>query len=216
MAKNANHKKPVKVMPVVEVVLVLLFIIAMYFLSPYILPIFNIKSYVVLTGSMAHAKSNQALFESIWESRGFDISHLPYSKGIYRDDLVIIMPSKDYKIGDVISFFSPASRARTTHRIWDYNSTHFRTIGDYCFIKSKNETVWIVWKQDAIAVTDDPASVTDAIKIFQAPAYEACAETWMPSTYIEGKVALVLPKAGLLHLLLNPFSIEKIREKYGP
>jgi hypothetical protein len=204
--------KCLKCVKISSICFFILIIAALYFLMPYILQLLGVQSFVVITNSLEHYSKNQAFFDSVWRSNGFDPAELPYNKGINIGDLIIIRSSKNYSIGDIIVFRTLVERGIKTHRLYKYNQTHFRDLADGCLKEEKNHTVWVVAKGEAVSSTDDPKSVTDADEIYQGPAYELCTHYWMPVSAIDGKVILVLPKAGLFHLLLNPFDPRELQK----
>ena len=196
-----------RIIKAIRIIWVVLFLIALYFSLPYIFNILNVKLYVVTTGSMRHLRENQASFEAYWQSRGFEPEHLPYRHGIKTSDLVILDSSPDltYDVGDVAVFNTPPGGTRTTHRIYQYNSTHFRDVWDWCITKENLETTLFAVKGSLVNEVSDPESVVDPDFLYEGPGFEKCSSFyWMPVSLIEGKPLLVLPKAGLLYNKLNP------------
>jgi len=199
--------KSIRVMRRVQIVLVFLFVISIYFLLPYILHLIGVQAFVITTKSMVHKEENQAFFESFWKEKGVEPSELPVRYGIKPGDLIIQKQSQDYRLGDVITFKIEGSRIRQTHRIYEYNLTHFRDIEDKCITKEKSlEIVWLVVRGNLILKTNDPELAIRPDRIYQGPSLEACTHNWIPAYNIKGKVILVLPKAGLLYMILNPSS----------
>lgn len=199
--KLVKHKRII-----VQVVLVFLFIIILYFLLPYILQFVGVNAHVVLTNSMEHKKVNQSFFELFWRNRSVEPTDLPYKHGFNVGDLIIVSSSQNYSIGDIIATKRPREQNIRTHRMYDYNLTHFRDIGDTCFQEKMREIVWLVVRNNTEKVisTDDPESFPNAKKIYQGPAYHGCINERRPSTHIKGKIVWIFPRAGLLHILLYP------------
>lgn len=203
---NMKNMKAVRIIRVMRVILVVLFIIAMYFLLPYILNILSVKSFVFISGSMRHLRENQALFESFWREKGIEPTDLPFRHGINTGDLMILDSSQNqtYSVGEVVIFKTPTVGTRTTHRIYKYNSTHFRDVWDWCITEENLETTLLSVKGSTVNEISDFQSVSDPDSIYEAPKFEKCSFYWMPVSLIEGKPFLVLPWAGLLYNKLNP------------
>ena len=194
---------------IVQLSFIILFIMALYFLLPFILKIFGVPAYVITTGSMVHYSENQAFFESFWDDKGVKLSELPVKHGLNPGDLIIQESSQNYSMGDVITFKTSAKNIRQTHRLYEYNLTNFRDIQDPCIAGGKYlETVWLAVKGDIIIKIPDPNPIVKYERIYQGPAYETCTHNWLPASNIEGKVIFVLPKAGLLYQLIYPYHPE--------
>jgi hypothetical protein len=189
---------------VIQVTLFVSFLIILYFLLPYILPLLGVKSYVILTHSMAHVQENQAFFESFWENLGVDPENLPLRYGFVQGDLMIISPSENYSLGDVVVLRIPQSKTLSSHRIFKINSTHFRDIGDRCINETNLRQVELGVKGVTIAANEGEEDLKKGYeKVYEGPYYEISSHYWIPLYYIEGKAVMLLPKAGMLHLLFK-------------
>lgn len=187
--------------------IIIFFILVLYFLTPYVLPFFGIKSYIIITNSMEHKEGSQPYFEKFWQDLGTSAQNVPYKNGLKIGDLVIFWPAKGYSVGDIV-YYKLANEYRV-HRIYELNQTHFKDIADGCFDEKRSETVLLVLKGYTYLKIDDPDSVEGADEIFQAPAYYTCSHGWLPLIDIVGKAVVVLPRAGMLHLKLYPFDINE-------
>jgi len=192
-----------KKIKIVEAGFVILFIIVIYFLLPYILPIFGVNSFLIVTGSMTH--ENQLLFESFWKDKGIEPEDLPFRYGIQIEDLVIVAPSGTYGLGDVVSLrASPESPTTVIHRIYEYNSTHFRDVGDHCMNEEDLKPAMLAVKDTTMFLVTNPEGLLfEPDKLYEGFAYEVCGHYWMPVSYIDGKAFLAFPQSGLLHALLE-------------
>lgn len=192
-----------KKIKILEIILAISFIIALYFLTPYILPIFGAKSFVIISESMRHWEIiDQTFFESFWKDMGAEPETLPFRYGLLMGDLAVIAPSENYSVGDVIVFKIPGKQHSILHRIYKINSTHFRDIGDWSIKEERLETVELTVRGvDIFVVTED--SLFEPDMVYEGPSLESSSHYWMPVSYIEGKVSLVLPSAGMLQLLLE-------------
>lgn len=198
---------------VLQVLAVLFFLVLIYFLLPYILQIFGVKSFVIVTNSMEHKKiGSQAIFEEFWANRNISLEDVPFLKGFSIGDLVIIDGSPDsYSVGDVVVTGGYADGYIRTHRMYEYNQTHFSQIADGCLNQERNSTVWLVEKRTSIVITDNPDAVDDADKIYQGPAYYKCAQPRLDSSKLSGKVVFAFPFAGQLHRMIYPYDLEKLQ-----
>lgn len=192
-----------KKIKIVKVVFVILFIIALYFLLPHILPIVDVDSFVIISSSMWHWEEviNQSFFESFWKDLGVEPENLPFRYGFLKGDLLIISPSEEYKVGDVILWKKPRREEYVVHRIYKINSTHFRDVMDRCITEENLEIVTLAVK--GINIMGAESLLLKPDKIYEGPGFESCSHYWMPLSYIEGKASIILPKAGSLHMLLR-------------
>jgi hypothetical protein len=193
---------------IVEAILAISFVIALYFLSPYILPVFGAKSFVIVSESMRHYEKevNQSFFESFWKDMGVEPEDLSFRYGLLMGDLAVIAPSENYSVGDVVVFKIPGKDHTTLHRIYKINSTHFRDIGDKSINEERFEKVRLAVKGvDVFVFTED--SLLEPDLVYEGPSLETSTHYWMPVSYIEGKVSVALPQAGMLYFLLegSPF-----------
>ncbi|UCC91727.1 MAG: hypothetical protein JSV39_00425 [Candidatus Aenigmatarchaeota archaeon] len=194
-----------KTLRIIQFALIVSFIIAVYFLLPYVLPIFGIKPYVIITGSMSHSEIDQSLLESFYENLSVEPEDLPLRYGFHRGDLLIAVPSENYSLGDVVVMAKPGSSAFSVHRIFKLNSTHFRDIGDRYITEENFRTVTLVVNDRSVIATDKPPEtlLVDVDLVYKGPYYESYSHYWTPLNYIEGKTFMVFPSAGQLYLLLE-------------
>lgn len=196
-----------KKIKIVKVAFIILFVIVMYFLLPYILPIFSVNSFLIISGSMDHYhyEGGQPTFESFWKNKSIEPEDLPFRHGIQEGDLVIVAPSENYGLGDVVSLrTSPESRTTIIHRIYEYNSTHFKDVGDMCMNEEYLRPATLAVKDTTIFLITNPEDLLfEPDRLYEGFAYEFCGHDWMPVSYIEGKAFLALPQSGLLYLLLE-------------
>jgi hypothetical protein len=191
-----------KKIKILEIILAISFIMALYFLTPYILPIFGAKSFVIISESMRHWEVDQTFFESFWKDMGAEPETLPFRHGLLMGDLAIIAPSENYGVGDVVVLKIPGKQHSMLHRIYKINSTHFRDIGDRSIKEERLEKVELTVRGvDIFLVTED--SLFEPDRTYEGPSLETSSHYWMPVSYIEGKVSVVLPQAGMLYLLLE-------------
>lgn len=187
---------------ILEIFLLVCFMVALYFMLPYVLSIFGVNSFVVIHASMAHHRLNQSFFESFWKNMSMEPEDLPLRYGFREGDLLITMPSENYRLGDVVVFRTSKSGTLSAHRIYKLNSTHFRDVGDWCITKRHLEIVNLTKMGMSVDEVKDPTSI-EADKIYEGPLLEVCTNYWMPISYIKGKALVALPQAGLLHILLE-------------
>ncbi|MCK4335456.1 MAG: hypothetical protein KAW40_01900 [Candidatus Aenigmarchaeota archaeon] len=188
----------------VEVAFAVSFIIVLYFLLPYIFPIVGVRSFVISTGSMGHFEGNQSTFESFWKNKGIEPKDLPFRYGIRTGDLVVVVPSETYGLGDVVAIKKPGSQSIVIHRVYEYNSTHFRDVGDRCISEEFLKTVTLAIKDRRVFwVTNPEYMLFEPDKMYEGPRLETCGHYWTPVSYIDGKAVLSLRFASRLHMLLE-------------
>jgi hypothetical protein len=193
-----------KKIKIVEVAFAVSFIIVLYFLLPYIFPIVGVRSFVINTGSMGHFEGNQSTFESFWKNKGIEPEDLPFRYGIRTGDLVVVAPSETYSLGDVVAIKKPGSRTTIIHRIYEYNSTHFRDTGDRCISEENLKTGTLAVKDLTVFwVTNPEYMLFEPDKMYEGQHFETCGHYWMPVSYIDGKALLSLRFASRLHMLLE-------------
>lgn len=192
-----------KKIKIIEAGFIALFALVLYFLLPHLLPVFGVKSFLVTTGSMIH--HDQASFESFCREMGMEPRDTPFRYGFGRGDLLIVVPSEKYGLGDVVAMRrSPKDEIVLMHRILEYNSTHFRDVGDRCIDEEGLRPATLGVKGKAILLVTDPEGMLyEPDELYEGRAYEVCGHYWMPVSIIEGKAVASLPGAGLLHMLFE-------------
>lgn len=190
---------------IIQLALVMLFIVLTYFLLPYILPLVGVKSFVVVSNSMKHSEESQVLFESFWRDMGIEPENLPFRYGFQKGDMLILGPSEEYSLGDVVILNLPGSFTKNSHRIFELNSTHFRDIGDARITEEGLETVTLAIRGiSVIQVEDIEKLAIEPDIIYEGQGFEISGHYWMPLSYIEGEVLAALPQAGMIHILFRP------------
>jgi hypothetical protein len=201
-----------KTVIIIEVIIASAFAVTLYFLLPYVLPIFGLRSYVVISGSMQHFPENQAFFEKFWEQKGVNPGNIPLKYGLSKNDLVITMPSDSYSIGDVVEIREPESKMISIHRIFQLNSTDMRDIGDYAIQEANMRSVLLGVKGTTIIAYEKNQTLPhDTEFSYEGGYYEIHSHYWMPVSYIKGSVMLVLPQAGLVRNILDGYGPEELK-----
>jgi|GEM_PF-3817669 len=199
---------------IIQVVVIVLFPVAVYFLLPFILPVMGVKTYLVISNSMFHFPENQAFFESFYENIGVKPENLPLRYGLNKGDLVFITAQESYGLGDVVVVKVPGAQKSSVHRIYTMNSTHLRDVGDVCIAEENLQTTVLgVNDYIMIVVGTEKEDITPNIeekyeKIYEGPYYELCSHYWFPISGIQGKVFLVLPQAGFFDLVAKGYPLD--------
>jgi len=189
------------------VIISILFIITVYFMLPYILPVLGFRSFIVISGSMQHYPEHQAFFEAFWEQKGISSENLPLRYGFSKNDLVLITDSGNYSLGDVVEIRKPKSKSVFIHRIFELNTTHFRDIGDNIIKESSMRTVLLGVTGTSITPYEKNQTIRPETEfVYEGPYYEIGSHYWMPVSYIEGEVFLVLPQAGFINNLMKGYA----------
>jgi hypothetical protein len=196
---------------ILRILWIILLLFAIYSCLPYILLIFNVKSLVVMSGSMMHPNETQKFFENYWQARGINPEKIPVRNGLNIGDLVILQTPESYEVGDVVCYSKYRGATRSIHRIWQLNNTQFRFIWDWCMSPEYfNKTIWVGVKDEKIYIYPNLSNVTGKFEVYyESEKYERCTEYWLPVSIIEGKAWMILPKAGWLYEKLNHMETNK-------
>ena len=176
--------------PVLQVILILLFVSIVYWLVRYskvsrkkslvvlaaiiiiilFVGISGMKFYVVASNSMKQSFTKNSL-HAFWEKLGYsteDFSKFTAPNGFQAGDLLIVKKTDDLKVGDIA--VDTSRSIPLTHRIFFLNDTLAKTAGD----------------------ADPPKNMTKILK-----------SEMRPREHIYGKVWFVIPKGGIIRALYS-------------
>ena len=158
-----------------QAILAILSTLILYFLLPYLLPMLGINSFVIISSSMTHP--DQEAFERFWTEHS--VPNPVLDNGFGPKDLVVLRHPDSYSVGDVVLYSEPGSAQRTAHRIFALNETHFRELGDRYITKEFEGKVALVLQETGNV------------------------SNWYPRSWIDGKIAFVVPRAGIVHFMIR-------------